>query len=300
MQINGVTIEDTFAEAFPMWMARLVITADTPHWAQVASHYVTGLAISVVGCSCEAGIDAALSPGETPDGRPGMAVLIFAFTREGLENTLLTRIGQAVLTTPTSACYNGIESSDVVKTGAKVRFFGDGYQASKLLGGKRYWRIPTADGEFVVEEAFGVSKGVGGGNFLILGEDRQATLKAAEAAAAAIDATPGVIAPFPGGICRSPSRPGSRYKGLRASTNVAFCPTIRTRLQTKLPENAQAAYEIVLDGVSEQAITTAMREGIRAACQPGVIEITAGNYGGKLGPYHFYLHAILKGETPCE
>ncbi|NMC14739.1 MAG: formylmethanofuran--tetrahydromethanopterin N-formyltransferase [Chloroflexi bacterium] len=297
MQINGVNIEDTFAEAFPMWMTRLIITADSLHWAQVAGNYTAGLAISVVGCSCEAGIDTILQETDTPDGRPGVAVLIFAFTHEALEKTLLTRIGQAVLTTPTTACYNGLESADRVKTGAKVRYFGDGYQASKIIGSRRFWRIPTADGEFVVEEAFGVAKGVGGGNFLILGENRLAALKAAEAAAAAIGTAPGVIAPFPGGICRSPSRPGSRYKNLRASTNAAFCPTIRTRLESKLPENVQAAYEIVLDGVSEQAVDNGMRLGILAACLPGVIKITAGNYGGKLGPYHFHLHQILKGET---
>lgn len=295
MQINGVIIDDTYAEAFPMWMARLIITADSLHWAQVGANNAAGLAISVVGCSCEAGIDTILPETETPDGRPGVAVLIFAFTRETLEKTLLTRIGQAVLTTPTTACYNGAESADQVRTGAKVRYFGDGYQASKIIGGRRFWRIPTADGEFVVEEAFGVTQGVGGGNFFILGENRQAALQAAEAAAAAIYAAPGVIAPFPGGICRSPSRPGSRYKSLRASTNAAFCPTIRTRLKSKLPANAQAAYEIVLDGITEQAVDHGMRLGIQAACIPGIIKITAGNYGGKLGPYHFHLHQILKG-----
>ncbi|MBN1538323.1 MAG: formylmethanofuran--tetrahydromethanopterin N-formyltransferase [Anaerolineales bacterium] len=299
MQINSVMIEDTFAEAFPMWLARLVITADTPYWAQTAARYATGLAISVVGCACEAGLDAPLSEEKTPDGRPGVGMLIFGFTRQGLEKTLITRIGQAVLTTPTTACFNGLESQDQAKIGAKVRFFGNGFQSSKVIGDTRYWRIPTADGEFLVQESFGISQGVGGGNFLILGEDRASALKAAEAAAAAIDALPGVIAPFPGGICRSPSQPGSRYTGLRASTNAAFCPTLRNRVATKLPDNAQAAYEIVLDGVTVQAVSDGMRDGIRAACLPGIISISAGNYGGKLGPYHFHLHQILQAEAPC-
>lgn len=299
MQINGVTIVDTFAEAFDMWAARLIITAETRRWALIAAQTAAGLAVSVIGCGCEAGLERQLSPAQTPDGRPGWAALLFARSEEDMGRELLKRISQGVLPAPTSACYNGLASSKMLPVGAKIRFFGDGYQSSKLLGGRRFWRIPAADGEFIVDESFGLLKGIGGGNLLILAEQRKAALEASEAAISAIARVDGAITPFPGGICRSPSKIGSRYKGLVASTNDAFCPTLRERVKTSLPPQAQAAYEIVIDGLDEPAVAKAMQVGALAACRPGVVQITAGNYGGKLGPYHFHLHQILERGQTC-
>ncbi|MDD5367801.1 MAG: formylmethanofuran--tetrahydromethanopterin N-formyltransferase [Anaerolineaceae bacterium] len=299
MQIEGVTIEDTFAEAFPMWMSRLVITADTARLAFQAAQAACGLGISIIGCGCEAGVEGELDPDQTADGRPGQALFLFSYSKEKLEDHLTLRIGQAILPSATSACFNGLESTTQVKVGGKLRFFGDGYQSSKLLKEKRYWRIPVADGEFVVEEAFGMAEGVGGGNLLIIGTQRAATLEAAEAAAQAVRSTKGAIAPFPGGVCRSPSKPGSKYEKVRASTNQAFCPTLRTRVETQLPPQAGCSYELVINGTSEGVVKQAMAAAIRAACRPGVLWITAGNYGGKLGPYHLYLHQILKEYGPC-
>ena len=294
MQIHGVAIDDTFAEAFPMWVSRLVITADTPRLALQAAQAACGLAISIIGCGCEAGLDGALGPDRTPDGRPGQAALFFSYSPEKLEEHLMLRIGQAVLPSATSACFNGLEAERQAKVGGKLRYFGDGGQSSKLLADRRFWRIPVADGEFVVEEAFGLAQGVGGGNLLIAGSQRGQTLAAAEAAAEAIRATPGAIAPFPGGVCRSPSKPGSRYKNVRASTNDAFCPGQRSRCATRLPPGCECVYELVIDGLSEQIVKRAMAAGMRAACQEGVVWITAGNYGGKLGPYHLHLQRILE------
>lgn len=294
MYIQGVLIDDTFAEAFPMPVSRLVITADSPRLALQAAQAAAGLAISIIGCACEAGLGEALSPDQTPDGRPGQAVLLFSYSAEKLEEQLLLRIGQAVLPSATSACFNGLVAETSVKVGGRLRYFGDGYQSSKVLAGRRYWRIPVADGEFVLDESFGLGQGVGGGNLILLAGDRSAGLEAAEAAAAAIRASSGVIAPFPGGVCRSPSKPGSRYKNVRASTNEAFCPTLRSRTATSLPPEAKAVYELVIDGLSEEAVGRAMADGIRAACRPGIVRITAGNYGGKLGPYHLYLHKLLE------
>jgi len=294
MYIQGVLIDDTFAEAFPMPVSRLVITADSPRLALQAAQAATGLAISIIGCACEAGLGEALSPDQTPDGRPGQAVLLFSYSAEKLEEQLLLRIGQAVLPSATSACFNGLVAETSVKVGGRLRYFGDGYQSSKVLAGRRYWRIPVADGEFVLDESFGLGQGVGGGNLILLAGDRSAGLEAAEAATVAIRASSGVIAPFPGGVCRSPSKPGSRYKNVRASTNEAFCPTLRSRTATSLPPEAKAVYELVIDGLSEEAVGRAMVGGIRAACRPGIVRITAGNYGGKLGPYHLYLHKLLE------
>ena len=295
MRIQGVLIDDTFAEAFPMWYSRLIITADTPKLALQAAHAATGLAISIIGCGCEAGLEGRLAPDATPDGRPGYAALLFSFSPEKLEEQLFLRISQAVLPSATSACFNGIEAEKTVKVGGKLRYFGDGYQSSKMLNGRRYWRVPVADGEFVVDESFGLAQGVGGGNLLIMGEERLRVLKAAESAVQAVQAIRGAIAPFPGGVCRSPSKPGSKYPKVKASTNDAFCPTLRSRVQTRLPKDAQSVYEIVIDGISEDIVRLAMRAALMAACQPGVLQITAGNYGGKWGPYHLYLHKLLKG-----
>ena len=296
LRINGVEIEDTYAEAFKMRAARVIVTAETGAWALTAGAVATGYGTSVIGCDAEAGIEAELAPDETPDGRPGVSLLFFGFSKEGLGKALVNRLGQCVMTCPTAACFNALPvGEEAVKVGGQLRFFGDGYQSSKKLDGRRYWRIPVMDGEFVCEETFGIQRAVAGGNFLLLGVDQASTLAAAEAAVAAIRRTRGVILPFPGGIVRSGSKVGSRYKGLRASTNDPYCPTITALTRTALPEGVNAVYEIVVDGLDLAAVETAMRVGLRAACRPGVVRISAGNYGGKLGQYQVYLHRVLAG-----
>jgi formylmethanofuran--tetrahydromethanopterin N-formyltransferase len=293
--INAVEIEDTFAEAFPMTAARVVVTAETLAWALAAGQAATGYAASVIGCDAEAGVERELPPDETPDGRPGVALLFFAFSRDALQKAVVNRVAQCVLTCATTACFNGLagDPGKTVRVGGSLRFFGDGWQISKLLDGKRYWRMPTMDGEFLCEDVFGTVKGVAGGNFLILGTSQTTALAAAEAAVAEMRKVPGVILPFPGGVVRSGSKVGSKYKGLRASTNDAYCPTLRGAVRSALPEGVNAVYEIVFDGLDLAAVEEATRVGVRAACRPGVVRITAGNYGGKLGPFHLYLHKLL-------
>ena len=295
MKINGVAIEDTFAEAFTMRVARLLITGRTLGWAREAAVKLTGFATSVIGCKCEAGIERELRDDETPDGRPGVSVLFLTMDKASLPEQLIVRVGQTVLTCPTTACFDGLpEAPDRLPVGKALRVFGDGFQASKVIGGKRYWRLPVMEGEFLIEETCGMLKGVGGGNFLILARDADAALAAAEAAVAAMSGLPGVILPFPGGVVRSGSKVGSRrYKNLIATTNDAFAPTLKAVTQSQLPEVVNSVLEIVLDGTDGPSIEAAMRAGIRAACRPGVQTITAGNYGGRLGPHHFYLRKIL-------
>lgn len=293
MYLNHVRIEDTFAEAFPMCAARLVVTADCEEWAIIAARAAAGLAHSIVGCNCEADLAGSIAPAQTHDGRPGVAVLLLTTSKEAMQQELLKRIGQGVLPTPTSACYNGLDSVETITVGGKIRYFGDGYQSSKFLDGRRFWRVPVADGEFVVEESFGVTQGVGGGNLLIQAASQSIALEAAQSAVTAIRNTPNAIAPFPGGVCRSPSKIGSRYKTVIASTNHPFCPTLRAQVESQLEPAVQAVYEIVINGLSESAVRQAMKAAMIAACLPGVIAITAGNYGGKLGPYHLHLHQIL-------
>jgi len=302
MEHRGVLIEDTFAEAFPMRAARLIITAANERWAHQAATTLTGFATSVIACKCEAAIERRLTPGETPDERPGVSVLLFAMDTEGLGKRLVERIGQAVLTCPTTSCFDGLPDADRrIQAGRALRVFGDGFQGSKVVGGERYWRIPVMDGEFLVQESFGAVKGIGGGNFIILGTDLRATLAAAEAAVDAIANVSGVILPFPGGIARSGSKVGSRrYKSVPATTNDAFCPTLRPLTTSSLPADADSVLEIVLDGLDEASIRRAMRVGVDAACRPGVRAITAGNFGGKLGPHHFHLHAIMSDSDVAE
>ena len=295
MKINGVAIEDTFAEAFTMRVARIVITGRNLKWAREAALKLTGFATSVIGCKVEAGIERELAPADTPDGRPGLSVLFLTMDKESLPQQLLVRLGQTVLTCATTACFDGLpDVPDRLTVGKALRVFGDGFQASKLIGGKRYWRIPVMEGEFLVEETFGMQKGVGGGNFLILAEDADHALEAAEAAVDAMTNQPGVILPFPGGVVRSGSKVGSkRYKSMIATTNDAFSPTLRAVTASQVPDGVNSVLEIVLDGTDGPSIEAAMRVGIRAACRPGVRSISAGNYGGKLGPHHFHLRKIL-------
>jgi formylmethanofuran--tetrahydromethanopterin N-formyltransferase len=295
LAINDIPIEDTFAEAFPMTAARLWITAESPGWARTAAQVTTGYASSVIGCDAEAGIERELPESETPDGRPGVSILLFAFNRDALQKAAINRVGQCVLTCPTTACYNGLPTvkDKTIKIGGNLRFFGDGWQFSKKLEGRRYWRLPVMDGEFTCEDVFGTVKGVAGGNFLILARSQAEGLAAAEAGVIAMRQVPGIIMPFPGGIVRSGSKVGSRYKKLRASTNDAYCPTLRGSVKSALSEEVAAVYEIVIDGVDQAAVEQAMRVGIRAACITGVVRITAGNYGGTLGPVHLHLHKLL-------
>jgi formylmethanofuran--tetrahydromethanopterin N-formyltransferase len=297
MDRRGVRIVGTFAEAFDMRAARVLITGRTVEWARTAAQSMTGFATSVIGCKVEAGIETDVRPEETPDGRPGVSVLVFGFDRDGLATRLVDRVGQSVLTCPTTACFDGLPAStDRVVVGGVLRHFGDKFQSSKFLDGQRYWRIPVMDGEFFVQESFGVQKAIGGGNFLILATDQAAALSAAEAAVEAMRRVRGVILPFPGGVVRSGSKVGAKhYTKMIASTNDAYCPTLRGRdgVASELPDGVNAVLEIVVDGLDRPSIEDALRAGIDAACSPGVVEITAGNYGGKLGKHHFHLHALF-------
>lgn len=294
MTLDGVTIDDTFAEAFPMTAARAIITAETPGWAEIAGRTMSGYATSVIACDAEAAIERPLSPEETPDGRPGVSVLVFAFSRDALEKALSNRVGQCVMTCPTTACYNGLPLGEkTINVGGRLRYFGDGWQISKRLEGRRYWRIPVMDGEFTCEETFGTVKGVAGGNIILLGTDPSGTLAATETAVVAMRACPDAILPFPGGVARSGSKVGSKYKALRASTNTAFAPSLRGLVETALPPEVQCVYEIVIDGLTLEAVERVTAAGIRAGALPGVVAITSGNYGGKLGPFHIRLHDVL-------
>ena len=297
MIINGVTIDDTFAEAFGMRGTRVLITAQNLKWAYNAANAMTGFATSVIACGVEAGIERELTPEETPDGRPGVSVLMFAMGSAVLTKQLETRMGQCILTCPTAAAFSGIGGGDRINLGKNLRFFGDGFQISKQFGGKRYWRVPVMDGEFLTEEKTGMVRAVGGGNFLVLAESQPQALAACEAAIDAMKKVPNVIMPFPGGVVRSGSKVGSKYKALIASTNDAFCPTLKGITRTELSPEIESVMEIVIDGLTDEDVRKATRAGIAAVCElgaaHGIKRISAGNYGGKLGQFQFHLREIM-------
>ena len=295
MLIEGTFIEDTFAEAFGMRYVRLVITAADEYWLEAALRELTGYSSSVIACDAETGVERRMPAAETPDGRPGASVLLFGFSTDALNKSVPNRVGQCVMTCPTTAVYDGMPTAETkIPLGKKIRFFGDGFQKSKQVAGRRYWRIPVMDGEFLVDDVIGAEKGVAGGNMIIQSVDQAAGLAAVRRATEAIWQSPGVITPFPGGSARSGSKVGSRYKGLVASTSDPYCPTLRGRVESKLHKDANCAYEIVIDGTSEQTVGAAMAAGLRAAAGHGIVAITAGNYGGKLGKFHFHLRKLLE------
>jgi len=299
--IRGTLIENTYAEAFTMVASRLIVTATDSHWAQTAAVEATGYGTSMIGCDAEAAIERPIEPSETPDGRPGVAILFFARHRDTLVDAVSNRIGQCLMTCPTTAVFNGVTDAKPLDhtapfdAGQAVSLFGDGHQKKTTLYGRPCWQIPVMDGWFVVEETVTCVQAIGGGQFLICGIDQAITLRAASRAVEAIAEHPDVITPFPGGVVRSGSKVGSSIPNVTASTNDAYCPALRDPATSKLPRDADCVYEIVIDGLTRQAIAKAMRAGILAACGNGIVAISAGHYNGKLGDIHFQLHEIMAG-----
>jgi len=299
MELEGVEIEDTFAEAFPIKVARVLITAVNEKWAMEAAKETAGFGTSVIMCPAEVGIEKIASPEETPDGRPGVYIIMCTFGYKALDEQLLARIGQCVLTCPTTAVFNALkpeESEKEFNTGFKLKFFGDGFESEEELNGRAVSRIPIMGGEFVIEKNLGAKEGVAGGNLFILAKDQMSALTAAEDAVSAIGQVEGTITPFTGGVVASGSKPGSqKYKFMHATINEKYCPTLKDKIEgSELPEDVNGVFEVVINGLSEEAVKEAMRAGIKAAVKvPGVVKITAGNFGGKLGKYQLRLKDVL-------
>ncbi|MCI0335201.1 MAG: formylmethanofuran--tetrahydromethanopterin N-formyltransferase [Planctomycetes bacterium] len=305
MRIGTTEILDTYAEAFGARYTRLIITAANDFWLDAALGSICGYGTSVIGCDAESGVERRLTMDESPDGRPAAAVLLFGFTTETVSQAAQHRVGQCILTCPTAACFGGLpDASETYSLGKYLRYFGDGFESRVEAGGsvaaateppalRQLWRIPVMDGEFIIEATGGVAKGVAGGNIILQADSPASGLAAAQRAAGALAQQPGIITPFPGGVCRSGSKVGSKYKALVASTAEAYCPTLRDRVKSELVDGAQCAYEVVIDGVDQAAVATAMRIAIEAAADKGVLAIGAGNYGGRLGKYPIRLRDVM-------
>lgn len=302
MELNGVEIEDTFCEAFGGFFTRILVTAKNEKWVKIAALVSTGYGTSTIHCDAEAGIDIFVPSDKTPDNRPGVIIMFFKTKKDQVSNVVMNRLGQCVLTCPTTACYDALDGSLApekefeIKIGANLKFFGDGFQ-EKVEGKFPFeaWSIPVMDGEFIVQSMAKVGKGIAGGNFLIIGQNQEAALEAAEKAIDAIKDVPNLITPFPGGIARSGSKVGSKYSFLNASTNDPLCPTLRTKIENSmLREGDNCVYEVILDGATEEAIKKGMKLGIEAAVKvPGINRISAGNFGGKLGRFQYKLYDVL-------
>jgi len=295
---EGCLIDDTFAEMFSMWAGRILITADNEKWALTAARTATGLATSIIMSPAEAGIESTVPPEKSPDNRNGVLIQIYHHTRRELKSQMILRIGQCIMTCPTTAAFDALpDAKRRLKVGRSLRLFGDGFQKRDTLAGRKVWRIPVMEGEFVVEDRFGAAKAIAGGNFLIFAENPKSGLQAAENAVEAInEKSEGVILPFPGGICRAGSKSGSLKYKLNASTFHVFCPKLKKIVpDSQVPDNVNSIYEIVINGLNSDFVKKAMAEGIRAAVKiPGIVKISAGNYGGKLGPYKAHLKEVLE------
>ena len=298
MKIDGVTVEDSFAEAFDIFVSKFLITAATKKFAMIAAEETVGFGSSVIMCPAEAGIDRYVPPSETPDGRPGYVVMVCHPKKDELEHQLLERIGQCVLTAPTTAVFDdmGSDADEKLKIGFKLKFFGDGYEKEANMSGRKVYSIPIMSGEFVIEGELGIKKGVAGGNFFVMAENQTAALVGAEVAVDAIGNVEGAITPFPGGIVASGSKVGSnKYKFMSATTNEKFCPTLCDQVKSEIPSDVKGIYEIVIDGVGEKAVKEAMKVGIAAAVKvSGVKRIYAANYGGTLGAYQIWLKDLIR------
>jgi formylmethanofuran--tetrahydromethanopterin N-formyltransferase len=293
---NTVKIQDTFAEMFTLWAGRVLITAQDEKWAQTAASLTTGFATSVIAASAEAAIERPVPADQTPDKRPGILIQIYNRDRFELKHQLMERIGQCTMTCPTTAAFNGLTGKRVLNVGSSLRYFGDGFQKKTMVGGRKCWKIPVMEGNFIVEDGFGAMEAVAGGNFMIFAETQQAGLKAAEVAVDAISArAPDVIMPFPGGVCRSGSKAGSLKYKMKASTNHPYCPTLKALVpDSVVPEGVTSVYEIVMNGLTLDAVKNGMKQGVTAAASvPGIIKISSGNYGGKLGPFKAFLKEAI-------
>lgn len=296
-------VEDTYAEAFRSIYAEFLITARDRTWLDHAVAAATGNASSTIMCDCEAGLDRYVGPGgdesfQTPDGRPGAIVQFHVprfrkDRREALERSLLVRISQNVLTCPTASAFNLLDTEDFYKLGRKLAFFGDGHQFRAMRHNRPVWVVPILGGEFIIDRRFGYRDGLMGGNLWFLGDSVDSALLAAERAAAAVAQAPGVIMPFPGGLAASGSKAGSRYKFSIASTYAEYCPTLREKLgeQSRVPAGVQSIMEVIINGRDLATIAAATHQAIEACvATPGLIKVSAGNYGGRLGKSFIYLH----------
>lgn len=300
--VSRAAIDDTYAEAFRSIYAEILVTARDRKWLEHAAAAATGHAASTIMCDCEAGIDRFIGPGgdeseSTPDGRPGV-VLQFHVPRfrkdrrTALEKALLQRISMNVLTCPTTTCFNRIDSEDYFRIGRKISYFGDGHEQRVERNGRPMWEIPTMGGSFTLDRRFGFADGIMGGNLWFMGETEDAAIEAAERAVVACNETPRVITTFPGGIAASASKAGSKYKFLFASTYEAYCPTLKEKLgeESGVPDNVTSIMEIIINGASLDDVASATKASIEAAVDtPGLVRISAGNYGGRLGKSFIYL-----------
>lgn len=289
-------VDDTYAEAFSGFYSEFLVTAKDRKWLMAAVNAAVGCATSGIGCGCEAAVDEIIPPSKTPDGRIGAAVMFWVsrFSPDPvkqLEGELLSRIGQCILTAPSTAVWNMTDSGKKLPVGKKIGYFADGYQREEARFGRSVVVVPRMMGDFLIEKELGYSEGVMGGNLWFFAKSESSALRAAEKAVKVISATSGVVATFPGGVCAAGSKIGSKYSFLSASTHERLCPTLVPHItDSQVPSGVASISEVVFNGISLELLQDVSLKAVHAAKDtPGLLRVSAGSYGGKLGEYRIYL-----------
>lgn len=297
-------IEDTYAEAFEGIFSRVIVTADDQKTLQKAAEDATATPSIVIG-RVEGGIERWLSEEETPDKRKG-AILQFwgginpkkplSDSVQKFETELSYRIRQDILVKPFTAIFDALpkfeEKLDMME---RVGHCGDGFEWVE----KRYERemivVPIMVPDFLIERYIGYALGVMGANFWIMCKTKETVKKSGEKALEAISKVEEVIAPFE--VCSAGSKPETNFPWIGPTTNHPYCPSLKKRLgkESRVPESVNYIPEIVINGISMEAVKKAMKAGIEAVLNvDGVVKVSAGNYGGKLGRYKVYLRELFE------
>jgi len=301
--VNKAQIEDTYAEAFEGIFCRVIVTSDDEETLRKAAQDATATPSIVIG-RVEGGIEKWLSKKETPDKRKGAILQFwggidskkpFANSMKKFEIELSYRIRQDILVKPFTAVFDALPKAEgKMDMMERVGHCGDGYEWAENRYDRNVIIVPILVPDFIIERYLNYAHGVMGANFWIMCKTKGAVKEAGEKALQAINKIKGVITPFD--VCSAGSKPETRYPWIGPTTNHPYCPSLKRKLgkTSKVPKNVTYIPEIVINGTSLQAVKKAMKAGIKAALDVnGVVKISAGNYGGKLGDYKVYLRELF-------
>jgi formylmethanofuran--tetrahydromethanopterin N-formyltransferase len=296
-------VEDTYAEAFEGIYCRVIVTADDEDALRKAALHATATPSIVIG-RIEGGIERWLGIKETPDGRKGVIIQFwggidskkpFSESLKKFEIELSYRIRQDILVKPFTAVFDALQNPlGKIDMMERVGHCGDGYEWEEKRHNRQVIVVPIMVPDFIIERFLGYARGVMGANFWIMCKTKEAVMEAGARALDAIHKVEGVVTPFE--ICSAGSKPETRYPWIGPTTNHPYCPSLKKRLgkESKVPEGVNYIPEIVINGVSLEAVKRAMKAGIEAALKVrDVVKISAGNYGGKLGDYKIYLRELF-------
>ena len=296
-------IEDTYAEAFEGLYSRAIVTADDEEVLRRAAMDATATPSIVIG-RVEGGVEKWLSEEETPDQRRGAILQFwggidkrkpFNDAIKKFEVELSYRIRQDILVKPFTALFDTHPKPEgKIDTMERIGHCGDGYEWMERRYGREIIVVPLMASDFRIERYLGYGRGVMGGNFWYMCKTKEAVMEAGRKALDAIGQVEGTITPFD--ICSAGSKPETKFPWIGPTTNHPYCPSLKKQLakESKVPEGVNYIPEIVINGASIDAVKEAIKAGINTAREvDGVLRISAGNYGGKLGKYKIYLKELF-------